>query len=121
MTLEVGAAATVGARVDGAHWSRAALEVRKVSRLTSRLLLRGMSGGTGGRGSTGEETAASPQNQQFFAATTMGVPPVRGRQFSAPQKDKKKNLEPAENKRYGDSGGEGEDWEIGQVRFEDIC
>ncbi|KAJ1118908.1 hypothetical protein NDU88_007095 [Pleurodeles waltl] len=51
-TLELGVETT---RESSDYWRRAALEVRKARTLTSRVTLRGMSGGNTGRDSTSEE------------------------------------------------------------------
>ncbi|KAJ1176708.1 hypothetical protein NDU88_001976 [Pleurodeles waltl] len=65
VTLEAGACN------DGACWSRAALEVRKVRRLTSRDTLRLMSGGSG---STSEVMPTSPREQPVFHPVVVAPP-----------------------------------------------
>ncbi|KAJ1208986.1 hypothetical protein NDU88_004365 [Pleurodeles waltl] len=70
-----------GAHYVRARWSRAALELRKVCRLTSRVTLRGASGGS--RGSTGEEILASPRKQTVFGLSAAVVPPEGWRQMLA--------------------------------------
>ncbi|KAJ1154695.1 hypothetical protein NDU88_007438 [Pleurodeles waltl] len=66
LTRELSRTETLGPGVetcgqDGGYWRRAALEVRKVRNLTSRVALRGDNGGSTGRDSTGEETACGRQ------------------------------------------------------------
>ncbi|KAJ1130724.1 hypothetical protein NDU88_009074 [Pleurodeles waltl] len=74
-TLEPGMEAC---REDSSCWRRAALEVRKVWNLTSRVMLREVSGGNTGIDSTGEETTRCRQKE--MAPVIKGGPSSLGQQ-----------------------------------------
>ncbi|KAJ1117507.1 hypothetical protein NDU88_005706 [Pleurodeles waltl] len=57
---------------EGSCWRRAALEVRKVRNLASRVVLRGVNGGSTGRGSTSEETSVPLARQKDLAPAVKG-------------------------------------------------
>ncbi|KAJ1145626.1 hypothetical protein NDU88_011912 [Pleurodeles waltl] len=56
-------------RASGGHWRRAALEVRRVRTLTSRVALRGATGGNPGRGSTCQELLQNGQKSREAVST----------------------------------------------------
>ncbi|KAJ1186756.1 hypothetical protein NDU88_003537 [Pleurodeles waltl] len=86
-----------------AYWSKDALGVRKVQKLTSRVALRGVSGGSSDRGSTSEETLASSCRQQDFVSTEKG----EWRQAPSLLDGKKEILKEPQDKRYRELWGRG--------------